>query len=192
MEKNPGVPEYAKIIEDTALIAWAKDGLATTLKSETQAVSVCGAEAGRSWTPTAMITMKTRRACYETVGIVRVDAYGGALLATMIHGRPIHASQVIRPRVRILAQRNPTTAAMATNTAVQTPWVETAFSPMEMPSIADPVTNIQYVGMSGIHTSVYIWQGRRTETEGSSKNSPADQAKHQLPSIVNTIHLWML
>lgn len=73
----------------------------------------------------------------------------------MIHGRPIHASQVIRPRVRILAQRNPTTAAMATNTAVQTPWVETAFSPMEMPSIADPVTNIQYAECQG-YTSVYI------------------------------------
>ena len=76
MEKNPGVPEYAKIIEDTALIAWAKDGLATTLKSETQAVSVCGAEEGRSWTPTAMITMKTRRIYYESLGIARVDAYG--------------------------------------------------------------------------------------------------------------------
>lgn len=76
MEKNPGVPEYAKIIDDTALMASAKDGLATILKSETQAVSVCGAEEGRSWTPTAMITMKTRRIYYESVGIARVDAYG--------------------------------------------------------------------------------------------------------------------
>ena len=76
MEKNPGVPEYAKIMEDTALIAWANDGLATILKSEAQAVSVCGAEAGRSWTPTAIITMKTRRVCYEILGIVRLDAYG--------------------------------------------------------------------------------------------------------------------
>lgn len=62
-----------------------------------------------------------------------------------IHGSPIQASQVIRPRVRILLVRKPKMAATATNTAVQAPWVDTEFKPMEMLRRPEPVTKIQYV-----------------------------------------------
>ena len=58
-EKKAGVPEYAKTSVETALIASAKEGFPTILKSETQTASPCGASAGRPWTPTAMVTMNT-------------------------------------------------------------------------------------------------------------------------------------
>lgn len=66
----------------------------------------------------------------------------GNLRATSIHGSPIHASQVIRPNVRTLEKINPRMAAMATKTAVHAPWVETAFRPIDIPRILDPVLNI--------------------------------------------------
>lgn len=65
--------------------------------------------------------------------------------AVRIHGSPIHASQVIRPSVRILLVRKPKMAATATKTAVQAPLVDTVFRPMEMPRMPEPVTKIQSV-----------------------------------------------
>lgn len=62
----------------------------------------------------------------------------------MIDGSPIHASQVIRPSVWMLLQASPTKAAIPTKAAVHIACVETAFSPIETPSMLDPVTNIQY------------------------------------------------
>lgn len=70
--------------------------------------------------------------------------YAGNVLATRTDGNPIHASQVIRPSVLTLPNINVKAAAMATNIAVHAPWVETAFKPIEIPSIAEPVTNTQY------------------------------------------------
>ena len=62
----------------------------------------------------------------------------------MIDGSPIHASQVIRPSVRMLLQASPTKAEIPTKAAVHLPCVETAFNPIETPSILEPVTDIQY------------------------------------------------
>ena len=44
MEKNPGVPENAKTMADTAVMPLVKPGVFTTLKSETQTPG--GAAAG--------------------------------------------------------------------------------------------------------------------------------------------------
>ena len=52
------MPPYAYTNPDTAEIASVKEGFLTSLKSETQGVSF-GAVAGLSWTPTAMVTVKT-------------------------------------------------------------------------------------------------------------------------------------
>lgn len=71
-------------------------------------------------------------------------------------GRPIHASQVMRPSVRILPQMNIIMAATATKTAVQAPWVEIAFRLIDIPRMAEPLTNIQYVRMSARH--IYLHQ----------------------------------
>jgi hypothetical protein len=68
--------------------------------------------------PTAMVTM---------------------MIAARIHGRPIHASQVILPSVRMLLRPNPAMAATAAKTAVHVAWVETAFRPIEMPRMAEPL-----------------------------------------------------
>lgn len=59
--------------------------------------------------------------------------------ATRIHGSPIHASQVIRPSVRMLLHTNPRIAATAAKTAVHVAWVETAFKPIEIARIAEPL-----------------------------------------------------
>ena len=59
MEKNAGVPENAKTREETAEMALVKFGLPTVLKSETQGTISWGAVVGRSWTPTATVTIMT-------------------------------------------------------------------------------------------------------------------------------------
>lgn len=56
---------------------------------------------------------------------------------------PSQASQLILPRVRILAKEKPTTAATTTNTAVHVPWADTAFNPIEVPSIPEPAMKVQ-------------------------------------------------
>ena len=56
-----------------------------------------------------------------------------------IHGSPIHASQVIRPRVRMLLNANPRIAATVAKTAVHVAWVETALKPIERLRIAEPL-----------------------------------------------------
>jgi hypothetical protein len=60
-----------------------------------------------------------------------------------MHVAPIQASQEIRPSVRILASDAAAMAATATKTAVHVALLETAFKPIEVPSMPDPVTNIQ-------------------------------------------------
>jgi hypothetical protein len=63
----------------------------------------------------------------------------------IIHVAPTHASQVSLASVWMLAKLNPTMAATATNTAVHVAWLDTALSPMEMPSMPEPATKIQSV-----------------------------------------------
>lgn len=73
IEKKPGVPEKANTRFETAEIPSENDGLPTILKSECQGWSVCGAAAGRSSIPTAMVTIRTGR--YEQCGS-RVKGFG--------------------------------------------------------------------------------------------------------------------
>lgn len=63
--------------------------------------------------------------------------------AIKMHGSPTQASQVILPSVRTLLKVNPKIAATTENTAVHVPCVDTAFRPMEIPRIPEPLTNIQ-------------------------------------------------
>lgn len=67
----------------------------------------------------------------------------------MMQTRPAQASQLIRPNVRILAKIKPAIAATTMNIAVQVPWEETAFSPMDTLNIAEPQTKVQ----STVHAS---------------------------------------
>ena len=54
------MPEKENKRFETAAIASAKLGLPTTFQSELQGPGVMGAEAGRSFTPTAIVTIITR------------------------------------------------------------------------------------------------------------------------------------
>lgn len=56
---------------------------------------------------------------------------------------PTQANQLILPNVWILPNVNPMAAAMATNMAVQAPWVDMALKEIEMPSMPEPATKIQ-------------------------------------------------
>lgn len=60
-----------------------------------------------------------------------------------MHDTPPHAIQVIWPRVWILPNKNPITAAMATKMAVQMEWVDKALRLIEMLSIPEPATKTQ-------------------------------------------------
>lgn len=100
--------------------ASVKEGCPMTLNPVSQG-PVWGASAGLSWTPTDTVTVK---------------------IAAKIETSPIHPSQEILPKVRTLARRKPSIAETATKTAVQVPCTETALSPIEAPTIADPTTNI--------------------------------------------------
>lgn len=70
------------------------------------------------------------------------------VLAVRILGSPTHASQVIRPRVRMLPRAKPMMADTATKMAVQAPWVEMAFRLIEIPRIPDPLMKIQTAELS--------------------------------------------
>lgn len=61
----------------------------------------------------------------------------------MIVPTPSQASQLILPRVLMLAKRNPTMAPTTTNTAVHVAWLETAFKPIETLSIPEPAMKVQ-------------------------------------------------
>lgn len=59
---------------------------------------------------------------------------------------PTQASQLILPRVLMLANRNPTMAPTTTKMAVHVAWLETAFRPMETLSIPEPAMKVQSDG----------------------------------------------
>lgn len=59
---------------------------------------------------------------------------------------PTQASQLILPRVLMLAKRNPTMAPTTTKMAVHVAWLETAFRPMETLSIPEPAMKVQSDG----------------------------------------------
>jgi hypothetical protein len=70
---------------------------------------------------------------------------GSHVLDERIPKRPSHASQPSLPSVWMLARQKPAMAATATKTAVQVPCTESELSPMEMPSIPEPATQVQTV-----------------------------------------------
>ncbi|GMF77364.1 unnamed protein product [Aspergillus oryzae] len=179
--KNPGVPEYAKTRDETAVIPSLKLGLLAILKSDTHTPSF-GAEAGRSSIPTAMVTIRTDQVRQEP----RNSKGRECLLAVRMHTSPTHASQVIWPRVRMLENMNPRIAATATKTAVHTPCVETAFRPMERPSIPEPDTKIQSntLSASGFH---YTWAASYTQAEGGPQKFTANTTKDERTNVVDAI-----
>jgi hypothetical protein len=61
---------------------------------------------------------------------------------------PIHASQLMRDKVLMLESPKPKTAATATKTAVQAPWLDTALRPMERLSMPAPDTKTQSTTVS--------------------------------------------
>lgn len=75
-------------------------------------------------------------------------------LAIRIHVTPIHASHVMRPSVWMLPRAKPQTAATATKIAVHAAWPETAFNPIEIPSIPAPATKIQTTSPSVLPTKL--------------------------------------
>jgi hypothetical protein len=63
-------------------------------------------------------------------------------IEAMMATRPIQASQLILPRVRMLHSPKAAMAATATKTAVHAAWVLTALRPMEIPSSPEPPTKM--------------------------------------------------
>jgi hypothetical protein len=66
----------------------------------------------------------------------------------------------MRPSVRTLAKASPIAAAIATNTAVQVPCVETAFRPIDTPSI---------------------------QAEASGQEFAANRSKHDTASVIDVV-----
>jgi hypothetical protein len=112
------------------------------------------------------------------------------LLATRMAVAPTQQSQETLPSVWILPSVNPRTAATATKIAVHAPCVETAFRPMEMPSIPAPATNIQTVCVSPwiAHMPAYPL----TEDKDDPEELAADATEEQLADIVNAINRSMI
>lgn len=81
--------------------------------------------------------------CADKVNPLAARVTRRNLLEETIQTSPAQASHLMRPRVWMLPKKKPTAAAMATNTAVQVPWVETALSEIEIASIPEPATKIQ-------------------------------------------------
>jgi hypothetical protein len=89
--------------------------------------------------PTATVRMKTKDKVSQ-VGFVK--AVQRAILDMMILTIPIQASHWILPRVRMLERPMATVAAIATKAAVHVPCSDTAFNPIEIPSMPDPATKM--------------------------------------------------
>lgn len=115
MLKYVGVAPYENMTALTAPMAAAKGGLATTWMSLSHG-PLGGAAAGRSCTPTAMVSVKT-------------DA--------MRNARPTQPNHVILFSVRKEPMKHPAMAATATKMAVQAPWTEMALSATEMDTMAE-------------------------------------------------------
>jgi hypothetical protein len=79
-------------------------------------------------------------------------------------------------------------AATATKTAVQAPCADTAFKPMEMPSIAEPAMKIQSKGISRGFPR-YKPGETLTDDEDEAKHLEARAAKEQSSRIVDAICL---
>lgn len=86
----------------------------------------------------------------------------------------------------MLARLPPAIAAMATNTAVQVAWLDRAFRPIEMPSIAEPEQKIQTVRRQTrftFHPGVSL-----TENKGSGHDDSSRFAENFLANIVDAVY----
>lgn len=107
---------------------------------------------------------------------------------------PAAASQLIFESVGMEDNTKVATAATATKTAVHIAWLETALSPMEMLRMADPETNTQsvYTKVSKAASSLPHKNGcLRTQEERHCEYLSPNATKHDVTSIINTIHLQM-
>lgn len=68
MGKKAGVPEKAKMMVATADMISAKSGCAMTWVSRMK-TPVWGAVAGRSWTPTAIVSVRTKEVSVALFGV---------------------------------------------------------------------------------------------------------------------------
>lgn len=111
----------------------------------------------------------------------------------MILVTPIHASQLIRPSVRILEKPNPIIAATATKMAVQVACIERAFKAIEILSIAEPEVKVKTMGakISDLILIPITRYRALTEAEAGTENFTANPAKHQLSRIINAVDFGM-
>jgi hypothetical protein len=100
---------------------------------------------------------------------------------------PTQQSQDTLPSVWILLRRKPIIAATATKMAVQAPWVETAFRPIEMPSIPAPATKIQTGKLLG-HAPGMGWSAWHTKDKDDPKHFAADSTEELLSDVVDAIN----
>lgn len=118
--------------------------------------------------------------------------YADSLDMTM-QNSPIQASQLMRPRVRMLPKMKPMAAATATNTAVHVACEEIALRPMEIPSMPDPAMKIQSRKRKsvniGLHDALKGGQKLLTNNKDNAEDFITDTMKHQLGRIVEAIHL---
>lgn len=97
----------------------------------------------------------------------------------------------------MLAKVKPTTAATTTKTAVHVAWADTAFKPIEVPSIPEPAMKVQSKNgilvsklSSGKLNFIHLEMGyTHTKAECGAKYFTSDTTKHQSTSIVDTIDL---
>ncbi|KAI6765942.1 hypothetical protein HG530_007012 [Fusarium avenaceum] len=109
----------------------------------------------------------------------------------MILITPTHASQLMRPKVLMLESTKPSTAATATNTAVQAPWFETALRPIERPSMPAPETNTQSIKVSIFCDKTIAAVSELTDPHSKPKELPSNSSKHHSAGVINGINMTM-
>ena len=80
------------------------------------------------------------------------------LLAVMMQAVPTQATQLMRLSVRMLENRNTTTAATPTKTAVQAPCDDTVFRPMEILKSPEAAVNMKTI--VSVSKNVLQWPQR--------------------------------
>lgn len=110
----------------------------------------------------------------------------------MIQTIPIQASHWILPRVLMLERPMATMAATATNAAVHVPCSDTAFNPIEIPSMPDPATKMKAIMLDLWNSIEECLSHRLTDTKSSAKDIAADAAKQDCSCVIKTVYLGMV
>lgn len=87
----------------------------------------------------------------------------------------------------MLLSTKPMMAATATKMAVQAPWAETAFKPIDMPSMPAPATKIQTGGPGQYREDDRPLIARRTENKHHTEKLAPDASKEQLADVVDAV-----